>query len=137
MQTVGHLTLSLTETSSWRTAVLMVEQTSIIDWFGEYMPDPTLGEGVYSVIYNGRLPMAYRDISVTEDYIYALYSDRSFKEYGMKQLECLYYVYNWSGKQIALYEFDLPLRCLYVDESARRIYGVADNPDPELVYYDY
>lgn len=90
MQTVGHLTLSLTETSSWRTAVLMVEQTSIIDWFGEYMPDPTLGEGVYSVIYNGRLPMAYRDISVTEDYIYALYSGRSFKEYGMKQLECLY-----------------------------------------------
>ena len=61
----------------------LVEQTSIIDWFGEYMPDPTLGEGVYSVIYNGRLPMVYRDISVTEDYIYALYSGRSFKEYGM------------------------------------------------------
>lgn len=68
----------------------LVEQTSIIDWFGEYMPDSRLGEGLYSVIYNGRLPMAYRDISVTEDYIYALYSGRSFKEYGMKQLECLY-----------------------------------------------
>ena len=56
---------------------------------------------------------------------------------GCNSLKVFIYVYNWSCKQIALYEFDLPLRCLYVDESARRIYGVADNPDPELVYYGY
>lgn len=89
----------------------MVEQTSIIDWFGEYMPDPTLGEGVYSGIYNGRLPMAYRDISVTEDYIYALYSGRSFKEYGMKQLECLYIMYIIGRANKSLY-MNLICRCV-------------------------
>lgn len=116
----------------------LTDRSEIIDWYGEYMPDLSVGEGTYSVVHNGRLPMAYRDLAVTEDCLYALYSGRSFKDYGLRQQECPYvYVYDWSGRQLALYELDLPIQCLCVDEEARRIYGIANNPDPELVYFDF
>lgn len=116
----------------------LTDRREIIDWYGEYEPDLSAGEGAYSVVYNGRLPMAYKDLAVTEDCLYALYSGRSFKDYGLKKQECPYvYVYDWSGRQLALYELDLPIQCLCVDEEARRIYGIANNPDPELVYFDF
>lgn len=94
------------------------------------------GCGFYSVVYNGNKPYCYRDLAVTEQYIYALYSGRNFKEYKMAQYECPYlYVYDWEGHQKALYKLDIGLICFYVDEAAHKIYGIANNPDPVLVEF--
>lgn len=114
----------------------LIQRKVIIDSYGEYKPDTSGGEGSYSVVHNGNLPYCYNDLSVTEDRIYALYSGRTYKEYGLAEFECAYiYVYDWEGNQQALYELDIPLLCFCVDEQARCIYGMANHPDPVLVRF--
>lgn len=114
----------------------LIQRKVVIDCYADYKPDYSGGEGTYSVVHNGNLPVCYRDLSVTESYVYALYSGRSFKEYGLAQWECdSIYVYDWNGNMQALYKLDLPLLCFCIDEQSGLIYGIANNPEPTLVCF--
>lgn len=108
----------------------------VIDSYADYKPDYSGGESSYTVVHNGNLPVCYRDLSVTESRIYALYSGRSFKEYGLAEWECGYiYVYDWEGNLQTLYQLELPLLCFCVDELSGCIYGIANVPEPTLVCF--
>lgn len=114
----------------------LVQHKVVIDRYADYKVDHSGGKASYSVSHNGNLPVCYRDLSVTESRIYALYSGRSFKEYGLAEWECSYiYIYDWEGNQQALYQLDLPLLCFCVDEQSGFIYGIANNPEPTLVCF--
>ena len=114
----------------------LVRNKVVIDRYADYKPDYSGGQASYSVVHNGKLPVCYRDLSVTESRIYALYSGRSFKDYGLAEWECGYiYVYDWAGNRLALYQLDLPLLCFCVDEQSGIVYGIANNPEPTLVCF--
>lgn len=68
----------------------LVKNKKITDSYAEYKLDDTGGGSSYSVAHNGNLPFCYRDLSITESKIYALYSGRSFKEYKLAYSLCQY-----------------------------------------------
>lgn len=108
----------------------------IIESYNEYTPDDSGGSGTYSVIHKGDLPTCFRDLSVTDNRIYALYSGRSFKDYRQASDECAYiYIYDWEGNRKEIYQLDIPVRCFYVDEQEHVVYAIANNPDPTLVRF--
>lgn len=76
-------------------------------------------------------------MAVSDNFIYALYSGRSFKEYKMSCSDAEYiYVYDWSGNLIKLYKLDVPVSRICLDEQNEKLYAIANLPDPALVVFD-
>lgn len=107
----------------------------IIDGYGYYKPDMSR-EGAYHVAHLGEYPKCYLDLSVTNDYVYALYSGRSFEEYKMAAYEGeTIFVYDWTGKLVKMYRLNIPITKFCVDEVEKVIYATANIPDPTIVCF--
>ena len=78
----------------------------------------------------------YIDACVTEDYVYTLYSGRNLKEHGMRCFEGnLVRVYDWEGKLVKKLLLDIDVKQIAVTKDNRKIYAIADLPDPVLVVF--
>ena len=105
------------------------------DGFAEYKPD-NYARG-NSVAHNALHPMGFTDLEVSTDYVYALYSGRTFAEYRLEEwLGESIRVYDWHGNLKKEYRLDVPVLNICVDEKGKRIYAFANIPDPTLVYFD-
>ena len=103
------------------------------EWYSDYMPESNKGGG-FSVVFKSSV-VAYRDLSLSDSRIYALYSGRLYSEQGWY---CQYiHAYDWEGNLKEQYQLDVPIIFFCVDESARRIYGIAAQPNPELVQFAF
>lgn len=81
-------------------------------------------------------PMAYRAATCSEDYIYILYSGKTFRKNG---LGVFYgdtiYVYTWNGEKIAILKSDKMLHDLCLSQDGKSMYAIANDPDPILVSF--
>ena len=109
----------------------------VIESYGYYKPNMDYKDS-YSVVHSGNYPNCYIDLAVSDDYIYALYSGRTFKEYQMSSFEGeTIYVYDWTGKLVKTYRLDTPITKFCVDEAEKVIYATANIPDPTIVCFEY
>lgn len=77
------------------------------------------------------------DACTTEDYVYTLYSGRSLKEHGMSCFQGnLIRVYDWEGNLVKKLQLDIDVKQMAVSKDNRKIYAIADLPDPVLVVFD-
>lgn len=114
----------------------LIKLGEVIDSYARYTPDTHIS-GSYSVFFDGKYPECYMDLAVSDNFIYALYSGRSFKEYKMSCSDAEYiYVYDWSGNLIKLYKLDVPVSRICLDEQNEKLYAIANLPDPALVVFD-
>ena len=85
----------------------------------------------------GTAPHHYIDACTTEDYVYTLYSGRSLKEHGLKCFQGnLIHVYDWEGKLVKKLQLDIDIKQMAVSKDNRKIYAIADLPDPVLVVFE-
>ena len=109
-----------------------IELGRVNEGFAEYKP-----AGGISVAHNALHPMGFTDLEVSTDYVYALYSGRTFAEYRLEEwLGESIRVYDWHGNLKKEYRLDVPVLNICVDEKGKRIYAFANIPDPTLVYFD-
>ena len=71
-----------------------------------------------------------------EDYVYALYSGKSFNSDGLLNHHCKnLLIYDWKGNPIKRYILDIPLYSMRIDKDKKLVYGIAYNPEGVLVEY--
>ena len=69
--------------------------------------------------------------------MYTLYSGRSLKEHGLKCFQSnLIHVYDWEGKLVKKLQLDIDVKQMAVTKDNRKIYAIADLPDPVLVVFE-
>ena len=79
-------------------------------------------------------PIHYLDISVTEDYVYALYSGRNYKDKAFQGN--LLRVFDWNGKLVKEFHLDIDVQAITTTKNNQRIYAVSYLPDPVLVAFE-
>ena len=85
----------------------------------------------------GTAPFSNIDACATDDYVYTLYAGRSLKEHGMKCFQGnLIRVYDWEGKLVKKLQLDIDVQQMAVSKDYRKIYAIADLPDPVLVVFE-
>ena len=71
-----------------------------------------------------------------DEYVYALYSGRTFNEHGMLSHHCEnILVYDWDGNPVKHYTLDIPLFSMKFDKEKNTIYGIGYNPEGVFVEY--
>jgi hypothetical protein len=77
------------------------------------------------------------DLYATDQYVYLLYSGKTFREYGEKALETHQLrIYNWQGELLRDVMLDLPCKNLCVSADDATLWAITEMPDPKLVAYD-
>ena len=86
----------------------------------------------------GTAPFSNIDACATDDYVYTLYAGRSLKEHGMKCFQGnLIRVYDWKGTLVKKLQLDVDVEQIVVSKDDRKIYAIADLPDPVLVVFEF
>ncbi|MEY8687498.1 BF3164 family lipoprotein [Bacteroides sp. AN502(2024)] len=82
------------------------------------------------------VPLNYLCAACTEDYVYLLYSGKTFNEHNLGVFKGnLIYVYNWNGDKVAMIRSDKMLKRICLSEDGKTMYAIAYNPDPILVQF--
>ncbi len=79
----------------------------------------------------------FLDVYVNDKYIYALYSGKNiieFKENANQGKEI--YVFDWTGRPIIHYNLDIPIKNIAVLPTNKKIYAIANYPEPTLVEFN-
>lgn len=77
--------------------------------------------------------------SATDQYIFLLYSGTTLEEFVKNKEEICgnkIIIYNWDGEKIKEFELDLKCRYIIASKDNKILWGIANNPDPELVYFE-
>jgi len=77
-------------------------------------------------------------VSVSKDFIYILYADKTtINEHDERNERCsdIILAFDWSGQPIKYYRSDVDLYQICVSENDQTLYGVAMNPEAELVKF--
>lgn len=81
-------------------------------------------------------PMHHLTACATEEYVYTLYSGRNYKEHKDKAFRGnLIRVYDWDGNLVKLLDLDVDVNEIAVTKDNRKIYAIADLPDPVLIAF--
>lgn len=106
----------------------------IKDSYPQYIPDTSHG---VSAIYDKKAPFGFTDVTTTDQFVYALYSGKSFEEYGLQCSEGnKLFVYTWGGELVDEYTLDIDINCICVDNHDEIMYAIANNPDPQIVKFN-
>ncbi len=98
----------------------------------DYSPDSSMG---IAVIFSQDSYTGFLDVVNKGNFVYALYSGRSQREFGMEAyVGNKIFVFTNTGKPVAYYELDVDIRTFDVDESGT-IYALSINPVPQLVKF--
>ena len=76
--------------------------------------------------------------TTTDQYIFLLYSGTTLEEFAKNKKEICgnkIIIYNWVGEKLKEIELDLECRYIIADKDNKTLWGIANNPDPELVYF--
>lgn len=97
----------------------------------KYRNNPTSYSGT-----SRNMPINYLCAACSEDYIYILYSGKTFRDCALASLSGdMIYVYNWNGDRIAIMRSDKILKKICLSEDEKTMYAIAYNPDPVLVQF--
>ena len=83
--------------------------------------------------------VGYISAAATNQYIYLLYSGIKIEDFIKKNEELhgnKLFIYNWKGKKISNLKLDVNCFSITVSPDNRTLWGIANNPDPELVYFE-
>lgn len=81
-------------------------------------------------------PMWYLSATCSDDYVYVLYSGKTFREHGLRVFEGnVIYVYTWNGDKIAMLKTDKMLREFCLSKDGKSMYAIANDPNPVLVRF--
>lgn len=84
------------------------------------------------IVYNKEDIIGIMGLCADENFVYALYSDKTFHEYGEKAYNATYLlVWNWDGKPVKAYKLSVDLYCFTINGNT--IYGLSRDPSP-IVY---
>lgn len=79
---------------------------------------------------------AFMDATASDNFVYLLYSGKTYKEDGLKSFEGnIIYVFDWMGRACRKIILDLPVFRFCVDKEDKAIYAFSNNPDPVLVRF--
>ena len=79
----------------------------------------------------------FTDVSVTEEYIYMLYSGKNISEERERSFEGeTIYVLDWKGNPILKYSLDLPISSIAVSADNQKLFALSQSPEPVLVEFD-
>jgi hypothetical protein len=82
-------------------------------------------------------PYKYRDISITQDYIFALYGGIGEFEYRKtSKIAEKIYVFTHKGEPVAILELDCSIGGLTVDTSKKKIFGFTTDENPGIAVFD-
>ena len=82
-------------------------------------------------------PIHHLTAFATEEYVYTLYPGRNYKEHRDKVSQSnLILVYDWVGKLVKKIQLDIDVQEIAVTKDNRKIYAIADLPDPVLVVFE-
>lgn len=76
------------------------------------------------------------DVEVSDEYIYALYSGKSYRSnkedffYGRRIV-----VFDWEGNHIRTYSLPTPFKSIFYNKDENAIYGLTDKPKTSLIKY--
>lgn len=78
--------------------------------------------------------------TVTEKYIYALYSGKIMDRRSLESLSNAFlsknvYVFDWQGKQVKCYQLDQEVRSIAVDTKDEMLYAASYEGEPHLIKY--
>ena len=80
---------------------------------------------------------AYMHLDVSEERIFALYTNKSVEEYVKNTFVGEYLlVFDWNGNPIKKFKLDKPIGCFSYDKRDNSIYGIALEDNIKLVKYD-
>ena len=77
----------------------------------------------------------YVSIYATEQFVYALFSGKKVGETNSRAAHTLR-IFDWNGNNVKEYELDVPSLYLCVSDDDSKLWAIATNPDPELVYFN-
>lgn len=89
------------------------------------------------IAYTKENPYGFRDVAVTNDHIYVLYSGRTRRtdHYDLSQCRTIL-VFDWNGNQVKSYELETPASHICYDETEKALYGIGFTPGATLVKYN-
>ena len=89
-----------------------------------------------SIAYSRDNVEGFQDIACDDNYVYAIYSGRTFNSHQMLYYHCEHLmVYDWEGNPVKRYILDIPLHRMTYNKERNRIYGLGENPEGVLVEY--
>ena len=82
-------------------------------------------------------PMHHLKACATDEYVYTLYSGRNYKDDKDRAFQSnLIHVYDWEGNLVKKLQLDIDIQQMAVSKDNRKIYAIADLPDPVLVVFE-
>jgi hypothetical protein len=80
---------------------------------------------------------AFRDVYVTDKYIYSLYSGKKISALKEKAFEAQdIYVFDWDGNPIVHYNLDVAINTIAVIPDNKKIYAISNLPEPTLIEFE-
>ena len=80
-------------------------------------------------------PYYFMDVCLTDDYVYALYSGKQRDDELEACQSNLVRVYDWDGTLVKKLQLDIDVQQIAVTKDNRKVYAIADLPDPVLVVF--
>lgn len=78
----------------------------------------------------------YRDLCVTNKYIFALFSGESYEQVGnLVYSPKTIIIYDWDGKLIKRLSLSHRVTCIAVDDNCEKLYAITYSEEPRLVYF--
>ena len=101
-----------------------------------YPPQFNVVDDFGNIAYDKQYKVAFCDIDCCDDYVYVLYSGRSFETHGLLNHHCEHLlVYDWSGSPIKHYKLEIPMSSMRYDNQNKSIYGIGYNTEGVLLEY--
>ncbi len=101
-----------------------------------YPPQFSVVDDYGNIAYDKQYNVAFCDIDCSDEYVYVLYSGRSFETHGLLNHHCEHLlVYNWNGTPIKHYKLEIPMFSMRYDNETKLIYGIGYNPEGVFLEY--
>ncbi|MDR2474881.1 MAG: TolB-like 6-bladed beta-propeller domain-containing protein [Bacteroidales bacterium] len=103
--------------------------------FAEYVPNQQ-GTAI-SAPFKSTNMRGYVDLYATDQYVYLLYSGRTYSKYKEKMFEANQLrIYDWSGNLRKEMELDISCKFLCVSPDDSLMWAIAEIPDPQIIRFD-
>lgn len=111
-----------------------IERHKLIDFYYPAVGITENGDKAPRVAVQGSHPMGFLAVQADDRYIYALYSGKSYNDYGVGIGSCEYLLtFDWDGNPANAYHFDQALTSIYWNEKQNILYGVSTIDDREYI----
>jgi uncharacterized ubiquitin-like protein YukD len=91
----------------------------------------------YSVHWDLKSPYHFRDVVLSNEYIFALYGGYSEREIQSNSIIAqTVYVFSLTGKLQAKLNLDTSIRSLAIDEELKELYGITTNSEPGIIKFE-